>query len=60
MNFGILGAGSIAGIMAETIQTLNKSERKDILNRPLSSRQEKKEKLRQEGLVPISNGSQTL
>ena len=30
MNFGILGAGSIAGTMAETIQTLNKSGCKDI------------------------------
>ena len=30
MNFGILGAGSIAGIMAETIQMLNKSGCKDI------------------------------
>ena len=31
-----------------------------ILNRPLSSRQVKKEKLRHEGLVPVSKGSQTL
>ena len=30
------------------------------LNRPLSSRQVKKEKLCHEGLVPVSNGSQTL
>lgn len=30
------------------------------LNRPLSSRQVKKEKLRHEGLVPVSKGSQTL
>ena len=30
------------------------------LNRPLSSRQVKKEKLRHEGLVPVSNGSQAL
>ena len=31
-----------------------------ILNRPLSSRQVKKEKLRHEGLVPVSKGSQAL
>ena len=31
-----------------------------VLNRPLSSRQVKKEKLCHEGLVPVSNGSQTL
>ena len=31
-----------------------------IMNRPLSSRQVKKEKLRHEGLVPVSKGSQTL
>ena len=30
------------------------------LNRPLSSRQMKKEKLRHEGLVPVSKGSQAL
>ena len=30
------------------------------MNRPLSSRQVKKEKLCHEGLVPVSNGSQTL
>lgn len=30
------------------------------LNRPLSSRQVKKEKLRHEGLVPVSKGSQAL
>jgi len=30
------------------------------VNRPLSSRQVKKEKLRHEGLVPVSKGSQTL
>lgn len=30
------------------------------LNRPLSSRQVKKEKLCHEGLVPVSKGSQTL
>ena len=30
------------------------------MNRPLSSRQVKKEKLRHEGLVPVSKGSQTL
>ena len=30
------------------------------LNRPLSSRQVKKEKLRHKGLVPVSKGSQTL
>ena len=30
------------------------------LNRPLSSRQMKKEKLCHEGLVPVSKGSQTL
>ena len=30
------------------------------MNRPLSSRQVKKEKLRHEGLVPVSNGSQAL
>lgn len=31
-----------------------------ILNCPLSSRQVKKEKLRHEGLVPVSKGSQAL
>ena len=31
-----------------------------VLNRPLSRRQVKKEKLRHEGLVPASKGSQTL
>lgn len=31
-----------------------------VLNRPLSSRQVKKEKLRHEGLVPVSKGSQAL
>lgn len=31
-----------------------------VLNRPLSSRQVKKEKLRHEGLVPVSKGSQGL
>ena len=31
-----------------------------LLNRPLSSRQVKKEKLRHEGLVPVSKGSQAL
>ena len=31
-----------------------------ILDCPLSSRQVKKEKLRHEGLVPVSKGSQTL
>ena len=31
-----------------------------ILNRPLSSRQVKKEKLRHKGLVSVSKGSQTL
>lgn len=31
-----------------------------LLNRPLSSRQMKKEKLRHEGLVPVSKGSQAL
>ena len=31
-----------------------------VLNRPLSSRQMKKEKLRHEGLVPVSKGSQAL
>ena len=30
------------------------------MNRPLSSRQMKKEKLRHEGLVPVSKGSQAL
>ena len=30
------------------------------VNRPLSSRQMKKEKLRHEGLVPVSKGSQAL
>ena len=30
------------------------------MNRPLSSRQVKKEKLRHEGLVPVSKGSQAL
>lgn len=30
------------------------------VNRPLSSRQVKKERLRHEGLVPVSKGSQTL
>lgn len=30
------------------------------VNCPLSSRQVKKEKLRHEGLVPVSKGSQTL
>ncbi|MEM5125711.1 hypothetical protein AACB49_17985, partial [Enterococcus faecium] len=30
------------------------------MNRPLSSRQVKKEKLRHKGLVPVSKGSQTL
>ena len=30
------------------------------VNRPLSSRQVKKEKLRHEGLVPVSKGSQAL
>ena len=30
------------------------------LNRPLSSRQVKKERLRHEGLVPVSKGSQAL
>lgn len=32
----------------------------EIMNRPLSSRQVKKEKLRHEGLVPVSKGSQAL
>ena len=31
-----------------------------LMNRPLSSRQMKKEKLRHEGLVPVSKGSQAL
>ena len=31
-----------------------------LLNRPLSSRQVKKEKLRHKGLVSVSKGSQTL
>ena len=31
-----------------------------ILNRPLSSRQVKKENLRHKGLVPVSKGSQAL
>ena len=31
-----------------------------LLNRPLSSRQVKKEKLCHEGLVPVSKGSQAL
>ena len=31
-----------------------------LMNCPLSSRQVKKEKLRHEGLVPVSKGSQTL
>ena len=31
-----------------------------LMNRPLSSRQVKKEKLRHEGLVPVSKGSQAL
>ena len=31
-----------------------------LLNRPLSSRQVKKEKLRHKGLVPVSKGSQAL
>ena len=31
-----------------------------IMNRPLSSRQVKKEKLRHKGLVSVSKGSQTL
>lgn len=31
-----------------------------MVNRPLSSRQVKKEKLRHEGLVPVSKGSQAL
>ena len=31
-----------------------------IMNRPLSSRQVKKEKLCHEGLVPVSKGSQAL
>ena len=31
-----------------------------LLNRPLSSRQVKKDKLRHKGLVPVSKGSQAL
>lgn len=36
------------------------SDRRCPVNRPLSSRQMKKEKLRHEGLVPVSKGSQAL
>lgn len=47
------------------IQTMKRSDTQKepaalILNRPLSSRQMKKEKLRHEGLVPVSKGSQAL
>lgn len=37
-----------------------KKRRSRRMNRPLSSRQVKKEKLRHEGLVPVSKGSQAL
>ena len=37
-----------------------KVEAARMVNRPLSSRQMKKEKLRHEGLVPVSKGSQAL
>lgn len=40
--------------------TAEKKQRPGAMNRPLSSRQVKKEKLRHEGLVPVSKGSQAL
>lgn len=39
---------------------IEKQEAALAVNRPLSSRQVKKEKLRHEGLVPVSKGSQAL
>ena len=39
---------------------LQKQRPEHFVNRPLSSRQMKKEKLRHEGLVPVSKGSQAL
>lgn len=48
-----LGPGTLYTILA-------KFEEVGLMNRPLSSRQMKKEKLRHEGLVPVSKGSQAL
>ena len=44
----------------KTIAIANQKGGVGKMNRPLSSRQVKKEKLCHEGLVPVSNGSQTL
>ena len=48
------------GLEARRQKKEQQKQAETILNRPLSSRQVKKEKLRHEGLVPVSKGSQAL
>ena len=55
------GAGANAKAHANLLKNTWKNKQQSWhLNRPLSSRQVKKEKLRHEGLVPVSKGSQAL
>ena len=49
-----------AANLRAALPDMNKEMAALALNRPLSSRQVKKEKLRHEGLVPVSKGSQAL
>lgn len=57
-------AAEILGVCVNTLDRMRKERKigyyQARLNRPLSSRQMKKEKLRHEGLVPVSKGSQAL